>query len=69
MVFPGVYEHSGVSAQRRTFAAHNEGAVSAACFEQDVAMVMRMAHERRVHVEQSDTAETTLVNLDGGRHS
>jgi hypothetical protein len=31
-------------------------------------MRMRMAHERAVHVEQRDTAESTIRNPEGRRH-
>jgi hypothetical protein len=51
VVLPGVHKDSGVRPQRRSFATHDEGAIRSTRFEKDVAVMMRVAHQRRVHVE------------------
>ncbi|MBL8045880.1 MAG: hypothetical protein JNL09_05025, partial [Anaerolineales bacterium] len=45
--------------------AHHEGAVGPARLQQDVAVVVGMSDQGCVHVEQGDTAEAALVDLDG----
>ena len=65
VMLPGVDQHSRLVGERRALAAHAERAVRTASLDEDVAVVMRMADQGRVHVEQCDTTETALEDLDG----
>lgn len=68
MVFPGVDQHCQIVGQRCELSSHPKSAVCATSLDQDVAMMMGVSHQRRIHVEQGDTTEAALENLDGRGH-
>ena len=67
VMFPSVYENGAVVGQGCDFSANAESAVLSACFDEEMAVVVSMAHERCIHVEQGYSTEPTLEKLDGRR--
>jgi len=59
--FPGIDEHGLLIGQLHEIVADHELRVGAVRLDQHMEMRMRVAHERAVHVEQSDTAEGSWV--------
>ena len=57
---PRVDEHGAVAGQRGEAAADHELRVGALGLDQHVAVRMRVAHQRRVHVQQGDPAERAM---------
>ena len=68
MRLPAVDEHGGRIRQRRDLVAHKKLRVGALDLEQDVAVMMSVADQRTVHVEQSDPAESAMSDAQGRRH-
>ena len=48
-----------------TAAAHAKGAVGSTRLDEDVAVVVRMPHQRCIHVQQGHPTEASLKDLDG----
>ena len=63
VVFPRIDQHGRVVCQRCAFTAQAERAVRTARLDQDVAVVMGVPNQRRIHVKQGHATEAPLKIL------
>ena len=65
---PGIDQNRLPVRERHQLFADGKLGVCALDLDQHMAMRMRMAHERAIHVEQGDTAEISVDDAQCRRH-